>query len=61
MKLTIPRRQEIETVVENEVGQTMAEYSVVLTLVVLVIGMGAFVVLALSVVGEYQRVTGLFT
>jgi len=61
MKLTIPRRQEIETVVENEVGQTMAEYSVVLTLVVLVMGMGAFVVLALALVGQYQRVTGLFT
>lgn len=61
MKLTIPRRQEIETVVDNEVGQTMAEYSVVLTLVVLVIGMGAFVVLALALVGQYQRVTGLFT
>lgn len=61
MKLTIPRRQEIETIVDNEVGQTMAEYSVVLTLVVLVIGMGAFVVLALALVGQYQRVTGLFT
>ena len=43
----------------SEEGQTMAEYSVVLTLVILVFGIGAFVVLALAIAGEFDRITGI--
>jgi Flp pilus assembly pilin Flp len=60
-KLTIPRRSQFELDLGTEDGQTMAEYSVVLTLVVLVFGIGAFFVLALAIIGEFDRITGILS
>ena len=57
---TISSRETIETVLAREDGQTMAEYSVVLTLIILVFGIGAFTVLAIAVAGQFDRVTGIF-
>ncbi len=64
MKLRIPIRKHVELAeidLEREDGQTMAEYSVVLTLIILVFGMAAFVVLALAISGEFDRVTGILS
>lgn len=58
-KLTIPRRTQLELELDAEDGQTMAEYSVVLTLVILVFGIGAFIVLATAIIGELDRITGI--
>jgi Flp pilus assembly pilin Flp len=60
-KLTIPRRTQLELDLGAEDGQTMAEYSVVLTLVILVFGIGAFVILAIAIAGEFDRVTGIMS
>ena len=60
-KLTIPRRLQIELDLAAEDGQTMAEYSVVLTLVILVFGIGAFFVLAFAIIGELDRITGILS
>jgi hypothetical protein len=60
-KLTIPRRMQVELDLASEDGQTMAEYSVVLTLVILVFGIGAFVILAIAIAGEFDRVTGILS
>lgn len=59
-KLTQPRTLHPALDPRSEDGQTMAEYSVVVTLIVLVMGIGAFVAFALAVAGEFGRVTGLF-
>ena len=61
MKLRIPTRKQFELDLECEDGQTMAEYSVVLTLIVLVFGMAAFVLLALAVAGQFDRVSGILS
>jgi hypothetical protein len=61
MKLRIPSRRHYEIDLEREDGQTMAEYSVVLTLIIIVFGMAAFVVLALAVAGQFDRVTGILS
>jgi Flp pilus assembly pilin Flp len=45
----------------SEDGQTMAEYSVVLTLIIVVFGIGAFFVLAAAVTGQLARVTSFLT
>jgi Flp pilus assembly pilin Flp len=58
---TISSRETIETVLAREDGQTMAEYSVVLTLIILVFGIGAFTVLAIAVAAQFDRVTGIFS
>lgn len=60
-KLTIPRRTRLELHLGAEDGQTMAEYSVVLTLVILVFGIGAFFVLATAIIGEFDRITGILS
>jgi Flp pilus assembly pilin Flp len=60
-KLTIPRRRQFELDLGSEDGQTMAEYSVVLTLIIVVFGMAGFVVLALAIAGEFDRVTGILS
>jgi Flp pilus assembly pilin Flp len=59
--LTIPSRRHLELNLEDETGQTMAEYSVVLTLVLIVVGMGMFAVLALAIAGQFDRVTGILS
>jgi hypothetical protein len=61
MKLRIPSRKQFEIDLEREDGQTMAEYSVVLTLIIIVFGMAAFVVLALAIMGQFDRVTGILS
>ena len=58
-KLSTPRRTKFALDLAAEDGQTMAEYSVVLTLVILLFGIGAFVVLALAISGELERITGI--
>jgi hypothetical protein len=60
-KLTIPGRTQFELDFRAEDGQTMAEYSVVLTLVILVFGIGAFFVLAFAIIGELDRITGILS
>jgi Flp pilus assembly pilin Flp len=52
-------RERIE--IRDESGQTMAEYSVVLTVIIVVFGIGAFALLAIAVAAEYDRVTDLIT
>jgi Flp pilus assembly pilin Flp len=46
---------------QDEEGQTMAEYSVVLTLVIIVFGIGAFFVLAAAISGQFDRVAAIFS
>jgi Flp pilus assembly pilin Flp len=58
-KLTIPRRTECDLAAED--GQTMAEYSVVLTLIIVVFGIAAFFVLATAIIGELDRITGILS
>ena len=60
-KLTIPRRTQRELELGSEDGQTMAEYSVVLTLVILVFGIAAFFVLATAIIGQFDRITGILS
>jgi Flp pilus assembly pilin Flp len=55
------RSQELDIDIRSEDGQTMAEYSVVLTLIIVVFGIGAFVLLALAISGEFSRVTSIIT
>jgi Flp pilus assembly pilin Flp len=61
MKLTIPRRKDIQSVLERDDGQTMAEYSVVLTLIIITIGLVAFVFLATAIIGEFDRITAILS
>ena len=60
-KLTTPRRIQFELDPAGEDGQTMAEYSVVLTLIIVVFGIGAFFVLATAIIGELDRITGILS
>ena len=60
-KLTTPRRIQLELDPAGEDGQTMAEYSVVLTLIIVVFGIGAFFVLATAIMGELDRITGILS
>jgi Flp pilus assembly pilin Flp len=58
--MKLPRqRHRFEIRLEDEAGQTMAEYSVVLTLILILIGMGAFAALAVAIISQLDRVTGL--
>lgn len=58
----IPRRnEELATDIRSELGQTMAEYSVVLTLIIVVFGIGAFAILAMAISGELTRITGILS
>jgi Flp pilus assembly pilin Flp len=59
MQLSTPKIEQPD--LTSEAGQTMAEYSVVLAVIVLVIGIGAFGVLALAIIGQYERVTSYLT
>ena len=59
-KLTTPRRR-FELDFAAETGQTMAEYSVVLTLVIVVFVIGAFFILATAIIGELDRITGILS
>ena len=59
-KLTTPRRIQFELDPAGEDGQTMAEYSV-LTLIIVVFGIGAFFVLATAIMGELDRITGILS
>jgi Flp pilus assembly pilin Flp len=59
MQLSTPKIEQPD--LTGEAGQTMAEYSVVLAVIVLVIGIGAFGVLALAIIGQYERVTSYLT
>jgi Flp pilus assembly pilin Flp len=61
MKLRIPTRKHFELDLEREDGQTMAEYSVVLTLIIIVFGMAGFVLLAMAIAGELDRITGILS
>jgi hypothetical protein len=61
MKLTIPRRTDIRAALEKEEGQTMAEYSVVVTLIIITVGMVGFVVLATAIIGELDRITAILS
>jgi Flp pilus assembly pilin Flp len=61
MKLTIPRRSDIQAALEREEGQTMAEYSVVVTLIIITVGMVGFVVLATAIIGEFDRITDILS
>lgn len=58
-KLTTPRRTQFDLAAED--GQTMAEYSVVLTLIIVVFGIAAFFVLATAIIGELDRITGILS
>jgi Flp pilus assembly pilin Flp len=59
---TTSRRQNQPLIdLRSEDGQTMAEYSVVLTLIIVVFGIGAFVVLATAIAGQFDRVTDIFS
>ena len=58
-KLTIPRHRQFELDLAAEDAQTMAEYSVVLTLIIVVFGIAAFFVLATAIIGQLDRVTGI--
>jgi Flp pilus assembly pilin Flp len=61
MKLTIPRRSDIQAALQQEEGQTMAEYSVVVTLIIITVGMVGFVVLATAIIGELDRITAILS
>jgi Flp pilus assembly pilin Flp len=52
--------QKLYTWLAREDGQTMAEYSVVLTVITIAI-IGAFGLLGKSIVGSLDRVTGFLT
>jgi Flp pilus assembly pilin Flp len=60
-KLTTPRRIQLKLDPAAEDGQTMAEYSVVLTLIIVVFGIAAFFVLATAIIGELDRITGILS
>ena len=60
-KLSTPRRTKFALDLAAEDGQTMAEYSVVLTLIIVVFGIAAFFVLATAIIGELDRVTGILS
>jgi Flp pilus assembly pilin Flp len=61
MKLTTPRRADIRAALEKEEGQTMAEYSVVVTLIIITVGLVGFVVLATAIIGEFDRITDILS
>ena len=59
--MTNPNSRDMLETAAAEDGQTMAEYSVVLTLVLIVLGLGAIVLLSAAIAGEFDRIAAIFT